>query len=131
VICLTVIRVVYYGVKNETYRTNPVGFVRAKANSYSGRKMSEPTGDMVQSGEAGLVPADVQVKRWLAFAAMKIAAEILTLTASAPRVVRGVIEHPSQVDLAIVARLADLLGHRSARLEQDAIPAFDFPALTI
>lgn len=57
-----------------------------------------------------------EVKAWLAFAAMKAAAEILAITASAPAYVQKVIASPFQVDLAIVARLADLLSPPEIRM---------------
>lgn len=60
-----------------------------------------------------------EVKAWLAFAAMKAAAEILVITASAPDYVRTKLEHPSQVDLAIVSRLANLLTPPAVRLIDD------------
>lgn len=72
--------------------------------------------------------SELVVNRWLAFAAMKVAAEVLAITATAPAAVRELIQHPSEVDLALVTRVANLLGPRVARLDPQ-IPEFDFPAI--
>lgn len=64
---------------------------------------------------------DNEVTAWLAFAAMKVAAEILAITASAPDFIRKAIEQPSQVDLAIVARLANLLTPPAGRLPTENV----------
>jgi hypothetical protein len=66
--------------------------------------------------DAVTTPDAKRVQRWLASASAQIAAEVIAVTANAPDEIRKAMEHPSQVDLAIVSRLADLLGPRVARL---------------
>jgi hypothetical protein len=55
------------------------------------------------------------IDAWLAYAAVKAAAEILAITGSAPQYVRDAILKPHVVDLAIVARLDSLLNPATIR----------------
>lgn len=59
---------------------------------------------------------DEKVQEWLALAALEVSAKLIEVTASAPSHVRKSMKHPSEVDLALVTRIADLIGPRVARL---------------
>lgn len=73
--------------------------------------------------------AENETKAWLAFAAMKVTSYIIEITASAPPQVRQVMSHPSQVDLALVSRVADLLTDRSTRLADERNAPTPLPGL--
>lgn len=57
----------------------------------------------------------LSVSAWLDQAAATVVEGIVQATKDAPKNVRDAIPHPSQVDLAIVARVANLLSPAEVR----------------